>query len=329
MSSFRTRTSFPFKKYIVPVQKPQYVEYKKCDYCALDIEKADNMCNNCKLIQKNCPLNLVIEYDRRKEKKLSKILTITYDESLHNWQYFEKTTLNRLIDYTCIKYIGINGKKRDQVSNIVGEIFQNDLLIDDRSLNITDIQKKKDAETCIKNILDKRNKLPRAIGVSLSHIGAWQYLKNTKVGDEKYALILEDLALVEPYGLQNIEIVLNHIENIQLDVDILYIGHSQLSGTQITPLLLKPPNNIINPVEDINCGLFGYIINLDSINNLINAVKFFEYTKVDHTIQKHFGELIDAYFVIPDLITLSQEKIQNFKEINPNAYKNSLIKITR
>ena len=157
-----------------------------------------------------------------------------------------------------------------------------------------------DDEEMAERVISARARAPGSTGSYLSHMMAWDYLSNTRQENEEFALILEDDARFDPYGVQNLERVMQDLE--EAEFDILYIGHSpKLSGTRITPLLLRPPSKK-EPEVNTNCGFWGYVVRISSLRNMINAVNSFKDPVIDYTIQRNFGELVDALFLVTPLV---------------------------
>jgi GR25 family glycosyltransferase involved in LPS biosynthesis len=213
-------------------------------------------------------------------------MALTLKGKASRWQMFEQRTLPYLRGYNCVKYLGVDGRNMNNVYEAAASLFPE--------------EKEK---SFFERILKNREKYAGSTGCYLSHMMLWKYAMDTRTQGEEFVLVLEDDAKFEPYGVQNMERIMHELQDAEFD--ILYLGHSpHLKGTRITPLLLRPPSKS-EPAFRTNCGFWGYIIRLASVPNLINSVSSFQDQSVDETIQRQYGELVDALFLISPIVTQS------------------------
>jgi GR25 family glycosyltransferase involved in LPS biosynthesis len=182
--------------------------------------------------------------------------------------------------------LGIDGRKPDEVAKALVNL-------------LPEPEKEQHREIC-----SKRQKLtPGSTGCYLAHMSAWKYAYQTRKPNEQYVLILEDDANFAPFGVENMEIIME--KAMKYLWDILYIGHSKhVTGTKYEPLLVRPFDKQ-PPVGHTNSGFWGYIIRLDAVPELLKSVESFQDASVDATIVRHFGDNIQALFSVPSLVSQS------------------------
>lgn len=257
----------------------------RCKYCESMSVSARGVCSRCTFLQPRLSAKMIKEIQKGYKKSFQRIFILTLSNKVSRWNLFEQRTLPHLNRYSCIKYIGVDGRDMEAVFDATATLLPNE------------------PKEVYEDILKKREKYAGSIGCYLSHMMIWKQAYDTKQSNEEFVLILEDDAKFEPYGVQNMERLLHTLRDAEFD--ILYLGHSPiLKGTKISPLLMGPPKKS-EPQYRTNCGFWGYIIRVASVPNLLNAVRSFQDQSIDETIQRQFGELVDALFLINPLVTQS------------------------
>ena len=110
--------------------------------------------------------------------------------------------------------------------------------------------------------------------IYMSHLLLWSVILKDykKIPLDKKVHIPEYIVLEDDIKLKfNIEIMLDKVlKHIPRDYDILFIGYAgKLVGTQINNYIVRP---VSGQLQDTNHGLFGYIINPNSIEKLMKLL---------------------------------------------------------
>lgn len=257
----------------------------RCEYCNHAPVSTKGECSQCRFIQPQASPQVVQKNQSRYKRMIQRVFVITLKDKASRWDLFQQRTLPYLSRYECTKYVGIDGRNMESVLDTTLDLFP------------------KEDQELYEKVMEKREQYEGSTGCYLSHLSLWNHIYNDRKDNEEFVLILEDDAKFEPYGVQNMERLLNDLQDAEFD--ILYLGHSpQLKGTKITSLLMRPPSKS-EPVYRTNCGFWGYVVRVSSLPNLINAVSSFQDQSIDETIQRQFGELVDALFVVKPLVTQS------------------------
>lgn len=257
----------------------------RCEYCNHAPVSTKGECSQCRSIQPQAPLQLVARGQSRYQRMIQRVFILTLKGKASRWDLFQQRTLPHLSGYECTKYVGVDGRDMEAVLDATMDIFP------------------KEEKELYERVLEQREKYQGSTGCYLSHLSLWNHIYRDRRSGEEFVLILEDDAKFEPYGIQNMERVLHDLKDAEFD--ILYLGHSpNLKGTRITSLLLRPPSKS-EPVYRTNSGFWGYIVRVSSLPNLISSVSSFQDQSIDETIQRQFGELVDALFLVKPLVTQS------------------------
>ena len=136
---------------------------------------------------------------------------------------------------------------------------------------------------------------PGTIGCYFSHMRLWEHMFQTRSPDEEFVLVLEDDIRFLPHTIPNIESVLQ--QALQHPYwDILYFGHTELKGRQVTPLFLYPDTK--QNARGTNAGLWCTIFRVSSLPKLINLVKDFPTIAIDVTMRHRMSQF-SALFCVP------------------------------
>tara|TARA_Y100000389_G_scaffold181444_1_gene197043 strand:- start:294 stop:1085 length:792 start_codon:yes stop_codon:yes gene_type:complete len=136
-----------------------------------------------------------------------------------------------------------------------------------------------------------------SIGCSLSHINLWKKLKNeNKNKNDQYFIIFEDDSILNSNSHIQIERCLNNIKQLDIDWDIIFLGGSRVYGERVGEFIRAKYVN-----SWMNCGLFAYIINKNSIDKLISKALPIN-TYIDMQINKYYGTDINAFYTYPSII---------------------------
>ena len=269
-------SSFKHIARIKPSNKPKE---KKCYYCSKPINSLLT-CKYCKLIQ---PSVSTIS-TRKTARNIHRIFVLTLTGKESRIDLFKRKTLKYLKDYECFPYVGVDGRNKTDIENILNYFYSDD-------------------DFSIRKIMKYRDQHPGSIGCHLSHMSIWSHALQSKKINENFILILEDDATFEPYGIENIELTIDRL--MYLEWDILYLGHGpNLKGTIVYPNILIPPE-YSHPESRTNCGFWGYVIRTSSIPQLISSVKQFETKSIDATIQYYFGKPLKPLFLVKPIVKQS------------------------
>ena len=198
------------------------------------------------------------------------------------------------------------------------EAFDNNLLTEDV---ISIIKNNKYLSDNIESYLIYKHR--KKISIYMSHILIW-----SKILKEYLAISLGERTQIPQYIILEDDVKINisietYLDNIYKHIpskyDILFLGYGgKLLGKQINPYIVKPDSG---QHQDTNHGLFGYIINPNSIEKLNRLLLPIDsiYIKgdwqangsniphMDWKIRHFYNTEINAYYLINPLILHAEE----------------------
>ena len=249
---------------------------RTCYHCGLKTSHILK-CSNCKLWDFKAPYIPKNDY----LYAIKDIYVINLKKDSHRIKsFFNKLSIQNISlgNRQWKKFTGVDGSNMTEVIDNINDLY-------------TDMKDKT-------RIYNHWEKYPGSVGCYLSHLKLWEHILT---GNNEYTLIMEDDSFFTPYGLINTEILLRSAMNMEWDM--LYVGHFLLKGSKVHPLFAKPIS--VGNMKGYNTGLFGYIIRKSSIPKLLAITKTFETPFIDVHIRNKFGNTsndIQALFSISDLI---------------------------
>lgn len=236
----------------------------KCVYCN-NVYADTNLivCNKCGLILYNShtPINTKLN------TQISKIVTyyINLDRDINRNNYMIHN-LNKC-EINATRFNAINFNKIDP----------NEILASFPNISNEAMER---VNTFIKEV-------PGSMGCYMSHILLWK-----KCVDEKYPymLILEDDIIFNQYILLD---VINAINRLPQKWCILHIGSNIVSGKDITQNIVLADGK---DIKGVNSGLFGYVINGETIKALLDIMLLFVNPYLDCVLRK-YHRYVPVYFM--------------------------------
>lgn len=264
--------------------------YKQSKFCSVTCvfckhrypfsQQGGILCPKCRLWQPSAPLSVVMS--QKRDRLFSRIFVLHLERDKVRWQQFQQSlyqsgTKAEDRGRSWIMFPGVDGKEKTQIEASIQHFFP---------------QEDSTLKTKIWSFWKEK---PGTIGCYFSHMRLWEHMFQTRDPTEEFVLVLEDDILFLPHTLPNIESVVH--QALQHPYwDILYFGHTELRGKQVSPLFLYP--NVHQNDNGTNAGLWCTIYRVSSLPKLLNTVKDFPTIAIDVTM-RHRMSTFSALFCVP------------------------------
>lgn len=181
----------------------------------------------------------------------------------------------------------INAAKQMDKHNIEYERFP---AVDGATLDIAGLVKQNVMKRQAIKLATQR---PGSLGCYLSHLQLWLKIRDS--ADDVVLILEDDIHLTQNFKND----VVFYLAKIPKPWDIVYLGYNEVWGEKVNDYAIRP---FTGNRQGYNSGMFGYIVNKETIANLINVCFPIVHPIKDPVIRANFDKL-NAFYITKKIVT--------------------------